>query len=282
MITEVKAYSSWRSAPELLLSEDGRAETDLLQVLDVQGVEPVNAAINTSPFGSVDGEDYVGSSVGKRNIILVLHPNPDWMTWTYEKLRKLVYSYFMPKMRIRLVFESDDTVPVEISGYVEGIAPNIFTKDPEYHISIICPQPYFTALEETIVAGSTIRYGDAPVLIEYAGNIEAGISIQVSRVSDPNPVLIGVQIGNPAISYLTVDATVDPTKYFELSSLPMRKYVRNIAAADGALTSLLSFAHIVEGEGWPLLQPGENELSVITNAGVQDWQLRYFERFGGL
>ena len=33
---------------------------------------------------------------------------------------------------------------------------------------------------------------------------------------------------------------------------------------------------------WPILQPGENEFSVITDQGVQDWELIYFERFGGL
>jgi hypothetical protein len=30
------------------------------------------------------------------------------------------------------------------------------------------------------------------------------------------------------------------------------------------------------------LQPGENDFSVITNAGVQDWTLTYYERYGGL
>ena len=40
--------------------------------------------------------------------------------------------------------------------------------------------------------------------------------------------------------------------------------------------------YMQEGSLWPILQPGENEFSVITDQGVQDWELTYFERFGGL
>ena len=125
MLTELKAYSSWRSAPTMLLN-GGRAETDLIQIRDIQGLDPVKASINTSPFGSVDGASYVGSSVLSRNIVLTLHPNPDWDDWTYEGLRRLIYSYFMPKRNTKLVFYSDDMIPVEISGIVEDVQVNPF------------------------------------------------------------------------------------------------------------------------------------------------------------
>jgi hypothetical protein len=283
VITEVKAYSSWRSAPTLLLSEGGRSETDLLQVRNIDGIDPVKASVNTSSFGSIDGAAYVGSDVASRNIVLTLHPNPDWDIWTFEKLRKLAYAYFMPKMPIRLVFYSDDIVPVEISGIVEDISPNIFTKDPEYQVSIICPDPYFTALEATIVAGQTIRPGGTPVSIEYNGNIEAGINVQISTVAAPDPNHITIQIGNPAITAVTTDRHLDSSKYFELNSLPMRKYIQTVDLASGVITNVLTYAYISEGPTlWPLLQPGENELSVITEQGTQDWLLSYFEKFGGL
>ena len=72
MLTEVKAYSSWRSAPTLPLSDSGRAETDLIQIRNIDGLDPVKASVNTSPFGSVDGASYVGSSVESRNIVLTI------------------------------------------------------------------------------------------------------------------------------------------------------------------------------------------------------------------
>lgn len=278
MLTEVKAYSSWHSAPTLPLSDPGRPETDLIQIRNIDGLDPVKASVNTSPRGSVDGSSYVGSSVTTRNIVLTLHPNPDWDNWTFEMLRRLIYQYFMPKRATRLVFYSDDMIPVEISGYVESVAVNPFSKDQEYLVSIICPDPYFVALEPTVITGQT-NAAD-PAVIDYKGNIEAGIHVEVSYVSGPNPNSIEIQIGEPEISHFNEPAVVTPTMYWEMSSLPMQKYVQNVDTNSGVITNLLS--KVAEGSTWPIFQPGENEFLVITDQGVQDFELTYFERYGGL
>jgi hypothetical protein len=283
MLTEVKAYSSWRSAPALPLSEGGRAEYDLIQVRNIDGLDPVKASVNTSPYGSVDGASHVGSSVLTRNIVLTLHPNPDWDLWTYETLRKLLYAYFMPKRATRLVFYSDDMVPVEISGIVEGVEVNMFTKDPEVQVSIVCPDPYFTALNPTVVTGQAIQGGGIGEVstIEYDGTIETGMQVKVTGLTAPNPTYIGIWTGDN-MPYFEAAATVVPeTKYFEMSSLPMKKYVQNVEIGSGIITNLLS--KVTANSGWPMLQPGENDFCVVTgDSGDQDWELRYFERFGGL
>ena len=157
-----------------------------------------------------------------------------------------------------------------------------FSNDPEIQVSIICPDPYFTALEPTVITGQTIRTGGATTPIEYNGTIEAGIFVKVTQTMDPTPTDIGIQIGNPKITYFAVTAVVNPNMYFEMSSLPMRKYVQNVNIGSGVITNLLSKIHVQEGSLWPVFQPGENDFSVITDAGVQDWELTYFERFGGL
>lgn len=280
-MTEVKAYSSWLSAPTLPLSDTGRAETDLVQVREISGLDPVKASVNTSPFGSVDGDAYIGSKVGSRNIVLTVGMNPDWDDWTYESLRNLLYSYFMPKRPVRLVFYSDDMIPVQITGIVESAEINQFSKDPEFVISVICPDPYFIALEPTIITGQSVRPDGEVVDIIYEGNVEIGMHIQVTQASGASPTKIGIQIGDPTITYFDVVATVDASNYFEVNSVPTRKFVQNVNMSTGVLTSLLSKV-VREGSEWPLFQPGLNEFSVITDAGVQDWELTYFKRFGGL
>lgn len=270
MLTEVKVYSSWQSAPILPLSDPGRAETDLIQIRNIDGLDPVKASVKTSPFGSIDGVSYTGSSIPSRNIVLTLHPNPDWDTWSHEKLRRLLYSYFMPKRPVRLVFFSDDLVTVEISGIVESAAVNAFSKDPEFLVSIVCPDPYFTALEPIVLTGIS---GDEPIVIDYNGSIETGIRLKVTSSVVPDPTVI-------EIPKFIVDAAVDVLKYFEMSSIPTRKFVQNVTIGDGIITNLLS--EIQEGSSWPVLEPGDNEFFVITDAGTQDWELTYFERFGGL
>jgi hypothetical protein len=280
VLTKLEAYSSWLDAPTLALSDGGREETDLIQIRNITGLDPVKATVNTSPFGSVDGSAYVGSSVATRNIVLTLHPNPDWVDWTFESLRRLLYLYFMPKSLTRLIFYSDDMPPVAIAGIVEDSNVSQFSKDPEMQVSIICPDPYFTAADPTIVTGQTDRDFSSPTEIQYNGDVVAGINVQVTRVSDPAPASIGIQVGDPLASYFNVTASVDATKYFSMNSLDGNRFVQTVAFNTGIIANLLS--KMQSGSSWPVLQPGVNDFAVITNAGVQDWQLTYYERYGGL
>lgn len=282
MLTEVKAYSAWQSAPILPLDDNGRAETDLIQIRNIDGLDPVKASVSSSPLGAVDGQAYTGSTVPSRNIVFTVRPNPDWDDWTYESLRRLLYSYFMPKRPVRLVFYSDDLVTVEISGIVESVETSLFSKDPELIVSVICPDPYFTAVTPEVITGQSVRPGGAVHTIDYNGSVEAGIHCHVTFTSGAVPTLIGIQVGDPALSYCNVEAGVTSQMYFELNSIPMQKYVQNINMNTGVIINLLNKLHIQEGSGWPSLQPGETEFSVITDQGVQDWELTYYERFGGL
>jgi phage-related protein len=280
VLTEVKAYSSWASAPTLLLDQDGRPETDLVQIRNIEGLEPVKASVNTSLFGSVDGAAYTGASVPSRNIVLTIHPNPDWHTWKYEDLRKLIYSYFMSKKPVRLVFYSDEDSPVEIFGIVESVDNSIFSKDQEFNVSVICPDPYFTSLDPKVITGQSIRSGGAPRVVTYNGSVETGIRVKVSFSSGTAPTTIGIQVGDPKVSYFNVTATVGSTLYLDMSSVAMQKYVQNVSIGSGVITNLLS--KMQEGSKWPLFEQGDNNFSVITDQGVQDWELSFYERFGGL
>jgi hypothetical protein len=262
------------------LSDNGREETDLLHIRNIDGLDPVKATINTSAFGSVDGGAYIGANVPTRNIVLTIHPNPDWGQWTFEGLRRAVYDYFMPKLLTRLVFHSDDIPPVEIYGYVEGCTGNPFTKDVELLVSIICPDPYFTAVDPTILTGITSD-GSDPLEIEYKGNVETGFNVRVIHTAEPPPTSIGIQVGTPGLTYFNVAAGVTDTMYFLMNSIPGQKYVQNVDTNSGVITNLLSKLQI--GSQWPTLKPGTNEFSVITDSpDNQEWRLTYFERRGGL
>lgn len=280
MLTKIKAYSSWPSAPTLLLSNGGRAETDLIQIRNIEGLDPVKAAVNTSLFGSVDGASYIGSSVGARNIVLTVHPNPDWDVWTFESLRRLIYSYFMPKRPTRLVFEQDDMSPVEITGIVEDVSANAFSKDPEFIVSIICPNPYFIAVQSMLLQGQTDV--DMPINLDYYGTIETGFKVKISSISSVDiPSRLDIRIGWPTPNTgISVNASVDNNQYFEMSSVAMRKYIQTVEVSDGVITNQLS--KVAQGSSWPILQPGENELFIGSDLGTQDFAVEFFELYGGL
>ena len=281
MLSIVKAYSAWQSAPTLPLDEAGRAESDLIQIRNIDGLDPVTASIGVQPYGSIDGEAYVGSSVLSRNLVLTLHPNPDWNLWSPEALRRLLYSYFMPKQAVRLELQSDDMEDLEITGVVESLTANMFSDDPEVQASIICPDPYFTAVDPQIISGDTT---DAILDIEYLGSVPTGIQVKVEQVSGTNPNEINIQIGNPDLTFFkaSLPNLITSTKYFHMSSLDRNKYSETVNESNGIITSLLSNLVTEEGSEWPTLLPGTNQFQVSSDHGVQNWELTYYERFGGI
>ena len=281
MLSIVKAYSAWQSAPTLPLDEAGRAESDLIQIRNIDGLDPVTASIGTQPYGSTDGEAFTGSNVLSRNLVLTLHPNPDWNLWSPEALRRLLYSYFMPKQAVRLELYSDDMEDLEITGVVESLTANMFSDDPEVQASIICPDPYFSAIDPQIISGNT---SDDILDIVYDGSVPAGIQVKVEQVSGTNPNELTIQIGNPDLTFFkaVLPNLITSTKYFHMSSLPLNKYSETVNESNGVSTSLLSNLVTEEGSEWPMLLPGTNQFQVTSDNGVQSWELTYYERFGGI
>jgi hypothetical protein len=261
---------------------DRGPETDRIQIRKIEGLGPVKGDVNTSSYGSVDGESYTGTNIPSRNIVITVGLNPDWNTWSMEGLRRLLYAYFMPKKAVRLVFESNDDLPtVEITGITESVEPNIFSKDVDMDISIICPDPYFTAVEPIVVVGSTSSMrGRTVEEIDYKGSMDTGINVKISSVDSIEPTVIGIQVGDPTLTYFRVNAGVSINKWFAMNSLAGQKYVQNVDMTNGVISNLLY--KVQEGSIWPVLEPGQQNFEVITNAGIQDWELTYFERFGGL
>lgn len=279
MITKVQVYTSVPSVSELLLDESGTPETDYIQVLNVIGLDPINSNLNMAPYGSIDGAEYVGGEISSRNIVLTLRPNPNWTDWTFETLRQFIYSYFVSKSTIKLIFDSDEVGTVHISGIVEGVSANPFTKDPEYLVSIICPDPYFYAVEPQEYSGTSIRPGGTLTAIENEGNIVTGIYLKVEDSTD-DASYVGVQIGDPPTTYFHVAKAPEASKYFEMNSRPREKFVRLVNLTLATFESCLSKISLTSR--WPYIPPGDSMFGVITDAGSQDWTLRFFKRFGGL
>lgn len=280
MLTTLSAYSSRSNAPTLDLSERG-AHTDFIQIRNVEGLGPVKANVNTTPYGSVDGEAYNGSEVPKRNIVITVGFNPDWNEWSVETLERLLYAYFIPKQTVRLVFTSDDDFPVvEITGVCESVDPNMFSKDPEMQISIICPDPYFTTTQPVVI---TRAEGLPATNVHNIGQLPVGIDLKVTYISGATPSLVMVQVGDPTLGFWSVRGStplITPTKYLKLSTIPGNKYVQQVDTSTGVTTNLL--ANIDIGSTWPELQPGDNDFYVDSSSGVQEWQLSYTPKFAGL
>lgn len=284
---KIEAYTSRQDVAALEIVESNMPWADLLHISNVDGLDSVTTSISTTILPSADLSLISGEEVPARNIVLSVVPDPDWSTWTPEKLRRLVYAYFTPKSKVRLVFYTDELDPVEIYGTVETCAYNQFTPNPEYQISIVCPDPYFVAVEATTITGVVISPEDwppsDPILI--AGDISVGCLVKIADGYGTGELFI--QSGDPSIStfHTIVDSeTPNPTpNIFEMDSRPLKKRVRVYETATGLITNLLGKLQPGYEAVWPVLEPGSNLFAVMGDTTVGSfWELTYFEKYDGL
>lgn len=107
-------------------------------VLDVKGLGPPKADINTTDLATNDGSRFNSSRVTPRNVVIELGFLFDP---TVEVVRQRSYKYFPIKKMVSLLVETDERL-CETYGYVESNEPNMFSDQEGTQISIICPDPY--------------------------------------------------------------------------------------------------------------------------------------------
>lgn len=156
MLTKIDVYSEANALVLTLpvYSQDPTTPEGPYTVKKIDGLNPAKADIFTANNIGQDGATYKGARTGMRNIVLYLgftKTDPERSANVY--LRGDVYERFPPKGKVRMVFFSDNHPSIQIEGYVESVESDIFSRMPDVQISIICPDPYFEALEERSIAG---------------------------------------------------------------------------------------------------------------------------------
>lgn len=282
MLRKLEVFSSNPSAPELPLG-GFMPNDDPVQIRSIDGLGPVTAELASTAFASGRGEIFQGSSIGKRNIVLNLGLNPNWVDQTMAILRQRLYRYLLPEAWTKLRFFSDHLPTVDIEGRVESFEPNMFSQDPEIQVSILCHRPDFIEADATIYSG-TVDDGSTELEFDYIGTVDTGFELRIDRTV-ANPSYSGdFTIVNKAPtdpqSFEVEGVTVDTVKYLKLSTVQGAKRIQSIAIADGATTNHLS--KVTDASVWPVIKPGVNALSVAATENGQAWTLAYFNRFGGL
>lgn len=251
-------------------------------VKGVDGLDPVNASIASTPFGQQDGEVIQAARRGSRNIVLRLGLEADYVTKTVQGLRKHLYKFFMPKSEIKLRFHIDDIPYAEISGIVESMESPLFTDKPEAVISVLCFSPDFASADPIVISWASINSHHLPVTIDYDGDIPTGVVFKldipqtmplISEVSVRNITPSGLQQGFTIVKDLgALDSVV-------MSSIPGNKYIRRVHPQTGT-QSLLDLA---EGDSmWIQLYPGPNLFSVATPFMDVPYTITYNNLYGGL
>lgn len=201
----IKSITVTNPQGESLTLELSRPEKTGLIITNVTGLGPVKADINCTDLSTSDGSVFNSARLGNRNIVLKLQfmPNP-----TIEDTRLLTYKYFPVKKNVKLLIETDRRI-CEIEGKVEYNEPNIFSKNEDTQISIICSDPFFysagengnnitvfygvednfefpfenESLKDSLIEFGIVTYSTERV-IRYTGDADIGVVIRITFTGD--------------------------------------------------------------------------------------------------
>lgn len=122
-------------------------------LVSCEGITSVYNNVVTSKNTMIDGSTYQGSTTTERNIIITAQ-----MDGNYRENRDLLYKTFKPKSSGAFTYtEQDETLSIDykvesVEIDEKGIVRNIV-------ISLLCPDPFFSALNDTVVDMATWESG---------------------------------------------------------------------------------------------------------------------------
>ena len=114
------------------------------QVYNIQGLNPPKAQINSSKIAGMDGSKFNSARLDERNIVIYIKLNGD-----VEKNRLYLISFFNTKELCKFYYKNGSR-DVYTEGYVENVDYDLFTNNEIMQISILCPNPYFKAMNEIV------------------------------------------------------------------------------------------------------------------------------------
>lgn len=174
-----------------------------LLLYKIDGITPGNVTINSQDYAVIDGGVYNSSRMSTRTITLHFYYG---FTPQIESARHRAYRYFPVKEKVRLYFLTDERY-LYIEGYVEENDTQIFSKQEEGQVTIVCPDPYFYEASDTYYEiGQVIHEFEFPFSNEslteplicfgdwgtkytyevgYNGDMEVGAVIRIYFMKDP-------------------------------------------------------------------------------------------------
>lgn len=264
-------------------------------VRKIDGIGPTKSNINVYDVPSIDGGLFNSARTQARNITLTLDfmwiTTDDHTTPLIEDARHLSYKFFPLKRKVRLEFITDYRT-LYIDGYIESNEPNVFSKEEQTIISVICPDPNFYSSD---VQYGYINYPDQNEL-EFPFDSTAG-DIELSSIPKTDSCVINYEGDNTTgviaelyfchhfnmgqeitMSFIndiqSTDIIINPSKVLRTTNYKIKEGTRILINGKPGQKSVQYqmydeyfnvFNAITLKDDWPTLYPGKN--SIILKAG---------------
>lgn len=247
------------------------------QVISITGLNPPNAQINRSTVVGVDGSKYNSSKLDERNIVITVK-----LTGDVEANRLFLYRFCPTKAWCKFYYKNNSR-DVYIEGYVETVECDLFTNDERMQISIICPDPYFKALEAIV---DDISKSLAAFRFPFSINVDNPIPIstinleRITRVQNESETKTGLIITARfqfAVNKLEIKNTLT-NENFILNYSFLENDVLTINTNKGNKSVILVrnsveynlIPYMVKGSKFFELDIGDNYFSYLADNGSSD------------
>lgn len=246
-------------------------------VEEILGLDPVKATLVSSSFAQLDGAQYQASRRETRNILLKIGLEPDYVTQSVEALRNNLYTFFMTKMAVTLRFFTSTGLIVDIPGRVETCETNLFTKEPQVDISIICFDPDFVDLTPVEILGDTVD-DSTEFLIEYEGTVETGIVFVLNVDRALTEFTIYSRAADNVVRPLNISAVLQASDVVTINTVVGSKGLTLVRASTES-----SLLYAMDSQSnWTELQNGDNYFRIYAVGAPIPFSITYLTRYGGL
>lgn len=250
-------------------------------VYKIEGLQPPVVTVNTSKKSTSDGSTVNNASVEKRNIVIYLTINGD-----VETNRINLYKYFPLKQTVKVYFKNN-TRDVYIEGLVEVIECDLFSNKQIAQISLICPQPYFEAVDNLVtyfsevsnlfkfpfsISKSGIEFSvittDIRRSIVNVGDVETGIIIKINANGTVvNPVIHDVR----KRTHIALNCTLEANDEVIINTNVGEK---SITLLRSGVTSNILGCRTPDSK-WLTVAQGDNVFTFSSDTGNSNLQIQF-------
>lgn len=244
-------------------------------IVDIDGINPPKATINTSQLALIDGAKFNSAKLEMRTINVAFVIQDD-----AAANRVNVYKVLKTKHPVSVGYKSE-TRDVYISGYVESIEVDYGGNPQQISVAVLCPYPYWQAAQSIVNDLSSVigmfhfsfastetpelvfGYIDPIVSIEVenGGDIETGIIIELyASEAIENPKVIDYETGE----YIQLEMTMEQA---DLVTIDTRTGHKTATLLRGGVTSSV-FNAVAKGSTWLQLAIGGSTFTYTADGGA--------------
>lgn len=185
-------------------------------VIDASGITPPSASVFTTKSYNKIGVRYNGSSVDERQIDITIKIMGD-----IEENRNYLYKWVDTQQKVKIYYQNG-LKNVYCEGYVESCDVPLFTDNECFNISIVCPDPYWKALQDIVVLISDVeKQFTFPFAIDEVGipfsTLKDNTITSINNYASETGIVIDVLVLND-ISKLSIKNPLNPTEVIELKA----------------------------------------------------------------